>query len=344
MLEKVQSNEISVLLEVIAQQQAILAKFENQGSEISFCEAYEKWLNYHSCRIAEITSSEYWRVYSRDVKPFFKEYQLKNISANNIESFYELRKQEGVKTNSILRVHANLFTFFTWATKNKHIYFNPMIDVNRPKVSEKFMCNFYNESELKQLLIVAKGNKLYMPILMAIAMGLRRSEIVSLKWSDVDFNHKTITIKRKTTRNNKLKIDESLKKLKNLSSYRTLPLPNFVYKYLLNKKEEHMMLFKNCLNKNYICLDEKGEILLLSYITSQFPKLLAKNGLPRIRFHDLRHSCATLLNSFGYSMKDIQEWLGHADFSTTAKYYTHIDMKNKLVLSENLNAVFTSEE
>ena len=66
------------------------------------------------------------------------------------------------------------------------------------------------------------------------------------------------------------------------------------------------------------------------YLTSAFPKLLEKNGLRKIRFHDLRHSCASLLLTNGVSMKQIQEWLGHSDFSTTANVYAHLDFNSKL--------------
>ena len=65
-----------------------------------------------------------------------------------------------------------------------------------------------------------------------------------------------------------------------------------------------------------------------------FPKLLAKSGLKRIRFHDLRHSCASLLYAHGVSLKDIQEWLGHSDFSTTANIYAHLDAGSKLTSAQ----------
>ena len=73
-----------------------------------------------------------------------------------------------------------------------------------------------------------------------------------------------------------------------------------------------------------------GTLISPHYLTSAFPKLLEKNGLRKIRFHDLRHSCASLLLTNGVSMKQIQEWLGHSDFSTTANVYAHLDFNSKL--------------
>ena len=79
-----------------------------------------------------------------------------------------------------------------------------------------------------------------------------------------------------------------------------------------------------------LCVDEIGNIIRPNYVSEQFPKLLEKNGLRPIRFHDLRHSCASLLLANGVPMKQIQEWLGHSDFSTTANIYAHLDYASKL--------------
>ena len=80
----------------------------------------------------------------------------------------------------------------------------------------------------------------------------------------------------------------------------------------------------------YLCVDEIGNIIRPNYVSEQFPKLLEKNGLRPIRFHDLRHSCASLLLANGVPMKQIKEWLGHSDFSTTANIYAHLDYASKL--------------
>ena len=117
---------------------------------------------------------------------------------------------------------------------------------------------------------------------------------------------------------------------------RTLPLvPAFKELLLAQKKqqEEYRRLCGRSYDKrylDYICVDEMGRLISPHYLTSAFPKLLAQNGLRHIRFHDLRHSCASLLLSNGVSMKQIQEWLGHSDFSTTANVYAHLDYNAKL--------------
>ena len=79
----------------------------------------------------------------------------------------------------------------------------------------------------------------------------------------------------------------------------------------------------------YLCVGEIGNIIRPNYVSEQFPKLLEKNGLRSIRFHDLRHSCASLMVMNGVSMKQVQEWMGHSTFSTTADIYAHLDYKSK---------------
>ena len=80
----------------------------------------------------------------------------------------------------------------------------------------------------------------------------------------------------------------------------------------------------------YVCINEMGDLIKPHYVTEQFPKLLDANGLRRIRFHDLRHSCASRMLANGVPMKQIQDWLGHSDFSTTANIYAHLDYTSKL--------------
>ena len=93
----------------------------------------------------------------------------------------------------------------------------------------------------------------------------------------------------------------------------------------------------NCYNHEYdgfVFVDELGERMRANYLTSAFPKFLESHGLRRMRFHDLRHSCASLLLANGVPLKHIQEWLGHSDFTTTANIYAHLDYKSKITSAQ----------
>ena len=119
--------------------------------------------------------------------------------------------------------------------------------------------------------------------------------------------------------------------MKNKSSYRSMPLLPYIRETLLKEKEKqeemHRMLKKSYCQKylEYVCVDAIGNIIEPQYLTCHFPLIIKKYGLKKIRFHDLRHSCASILLANKVPMKMIQDWLGHSDMSTTANIYSHID-------------------
>ena len=119
-----------------------------------------------------------------------------------------------------------------------------------------------------------------------------------------------------------------------------MPLVPFVKERLLALKEEQAENRRLCGRSyikeylGYVCVNEIGDLIKPSYVTRSFSKLLQANGFRHIRFLDLRHSCASLLLKNGVPMKQIQEWLGHSDFSTTANIYAHLDCSSKLISAD----------
>ena len=114
------------------------------------------------------------------------------------------------------------------------------------------------------------------------------------------------------------------------------PLPE-QSKLLAGAQELNKQVCGNCYNYEYdgfVFVDELGERMRANYLTSAFPKFLEDHGLRRMRFHDLRHSCASLLLANGVPLKHIQEWLGHSDFTTTANIYAHLDYKSKITSAQ----------
>ena len=214
---------------------------------------------------------------------------------------------------------------------------NPADKVERPK-KDRFIGSFYDADEVNALLQASKGTKLEMPILFGSFYGLRRSEVIGLKWDAIDFEHDTITIRHTVTScdidGKRVLVAADTTKTK--SSLRTLPLVPFVRERLLALKEEQKENRRLCgrsYNReylDYVCVNEIGDLIKPHYVTESFPKLLKASGMRQIRFHDLRHSCASLLLANGVPMKQIQEWLGHSDFSTTANIYAHLEYSSKL--------------
>ena len=153
----------------------------------------------------------------------------------------------------------------------------------------------------------------------------------------------TITVDGKQT-----EIEQQSAKTK--SSLRTLPLIGSFREYFLQVKgaqELNKQVCGNCYNHEYdgfVFVDELGERMRANYLTSAFPKFLESHGLRRMRFHDLRHTCASLLLSNGISMKQIQIWLGHSTFSTTADIYAHLDYSAQEASANAMNGMFNRPE
>ena len=134
--------------------------------------------------------------------------------------------------------------------------------------------------------------------------------------------------------------------MKNASSKRTMPLIPDLKDALLKlktKQENNRQLYSNGYDMqyvDYVWVDDLGKLINPNTLTCHFKSLLAQHGLPQIRFHELRHSCASLLIACDVSMKEIQEWLGHSAISTTADIYSHLNYSSKLNVASTLTNVF----
>ena len=196
------------------------------------------------------------------------------------------------------------------------------------------------------------GDPLELCVKIAAYYGLRRSEVLGLRWEAVDFEKKTISISHKVIEMNVdgkfVPVGEDV--LKTKSSFRTLPLIPVVENLLLAEKESqtrNRRLFKSSYCRDYldyICVDESGTLLRPNYVTEHFGWLIQKYDLRKIRFHDLRHTCASLLLSNGIPMKQIQIWLGHSTFSTTADIYAHLDFSAQEQSAAAMSGMFQRRE
>jgi integrase len=306
--------------------------------DMLFADYMLEWLEMTKHSIATITYSSYSNMVKTIIEPYFRKLgiSLKDLQARDIQTFYTVQLKR-VKANTVIHYHANIHKALRYAVKTDLIASNAADKIERPK-KDVFVGSFYDSDEVNAMFEAAHGTKLEIPILFGAFYGLRRSEIIGLKWNAVDFVNDTFTIKHTVTSCNidgkHIIIASDTTKTK--SSMRTLPLvPEFKEKLLALKEEQEInkKLCGRSYDKNYlgyICVNEMGERVNPSYVTTAFPKLLEKNGFRKIRFHDLRHSCASLLLANGVSMKQIQEWLGHSDFSTTANIYAHLDFSSKI--------------
>ncbi len=311
---------------------------EDLNSDMPFADYLLQWLDIVKVRIKIATYSSYESMVKSSIEPYFRKkgYTLRGLEARHIQQFYT-EKLKTVKPNSVIHYHAVIHQALKYALKTDLVTQNVAMKVDRPKKND-FQPVFLDSAELQKLFDIIKGTKLELPVLVAAFYGLRRGEVVGLKWDAIDFERGAITIKRTVTSiqvDGKTQIIEQ-NSAKTKSSMRTLPLVGSFREYFLQVKEAQQLNKKvcgNCYNYEYdgfVFVDEMGERMKPGYLTSYFPKFIQRHGMRKMRFHDLRHSCASLLLANGVPLKQIQEWLGHSDFSTTANIYAHLDYSSKL--------------
>ena len=288
------------------------------------------------------TFSSYTQMVKGKIAPYFRNtgLTLDGIQAKHIQSFY-LHELKTVSPGTVIHYHANIHKALKYAVKMDLIPFNPADKVERPK-KQRYIADYYRQEELERLLEASKDHPYSLLIQTAAFYGLRRGEVVGLKWDAIDFEQGTISVKRTVT---STIIDGKYQEFeqqsaKTKSSLRTLPLIGSFREYFMQVKEAQELnkqVCGNCYNYEYygfVFVDELGERMRVEYLTNAFPKFLESHGLRRMRFHDLRHSCASLLLANGVPLKHIQEWLGHSDFTTTANIYAHLDYKSKITSAQ----------
>lgn len=287
--------------------------------------------------------------YIKVFKDFFdaRNLRLIDITDQEIKDFYEDRLKHGIKKVTLKHYNCVLRPALRQAYRDKLIPDNPFDYIESIK-KEKSVMSYYDKDEMKLLLSAIKGHKLEVPFTLAAYYGFRRSEVLGMRWSAIDFEHKFISVNHKMLLVERQQYFDD--ELKTKTSERTLPLIPAVEQVLLRHKaqiEENKKFYGNAYDiryLDYVCVEENGKIVYPDYMSKQFSKLLKANNLRHIRLHDLRHSCASNLLASGVPLKEIQEWLGHANFSTTADVYSHLDFSAKVKAGNLISAAYGDDK
>ena len=326
-IERQFENELNIPKETV----------ECKGSNILFGDYMAQWLESVKTSI-EITTYSSYKSKVDVISNYFNDLEIKliDLKKSHLKTFYKhLVETKGIKAQTVKRYHANIHKALNEAVELELISINPSDKMKLDK-PEQYIATYYNQQELEKLFMVAKGSLIELQILLASYYGLRREEICGLKFNAIDFVNHTITIAHTVTQcgiDGKYKLVEK-DRTKNKSSHRTFPLIPEIEELLLKEKEkqEHnKKLFGNTYlnNENYIFVDAEGKLILPNRVTKTFRQLIQKNNLKKIRFHDLRHSCASLLLANGVNMKEIQAYLGHSSWNCTANIYSHLESNTK---------------
>ena len=320
------------------------------SGEMSADKFFDLWLGAIKPDVARTTHMTYKTIkkgFMSFIDENYPDIKLAEITHSIIQEYLNEKLKNGCKGSSIKQNYLGLHSAFAYAVKMEYLTVHPMDKLNVPR-ADRHEATFYNQEELNELFEVFKDDELELVVHIAAYYGLRRCEILGLRWDAIDFQNKTITIQRKVVQvedeNGKEQIFVETR-LKTNSTRRTLPLIPHIEKMLLEKKKldaHNRKIYGKSYDTEYegfICRATNGSLIKPNQVTSRFHYVIKKNGLRPLRFHDLRHSCASLLLANDIPMKAIQEWLGHSNFSITANLYSHLEYNAKIASAETIARV-----
>ena len=290
-------------------------------------ERYKSLLNTHI--MAEIGNMKLTQIKPFDLNKLYNKLATKHTNRRNSEGNYIL-----LSNNSILKVHKLLSIMFNTAVSWGMLPNNICNSVKHPKEKRTEMA-FYSIEEVEELLKLLDKEPLKYKTIVCIAImtGLRRGEIIGLHWNDIDFNTGNVSIKRSVQYLIGKGVSEKAPKTE--TSNRTITFPTYCLSLLKELQKESLMQrillgSKYTINDNVFVTDI-GNIMHPDTITSWFAKFIKKNNLRKIRFHDLRHTSATILLSEGINIKTVSKQLGHNNIAITNRYIHALESANKQV-------------
>ena len=318
-------------------------------------------LEQRKTKLSPTTYFDYCNALKVHIKPYFQNRKpIRDLKARDIEAFCNMLVSEGKSPKTVHKMLGLIGPAFRYAEKNDFIIKNPMNVVDKPP---KGRCEtqYYTAEQLNTLAKAAKGSYIETPVILAMVLGLRRSEIIGITWDNVDFENRLIHIKQSVVTGDSSILPKGTYKvigevggrrtreiilktmLKTDSSVRSFTMNDALYNYLRTlKAKQDIMPRETKAYMDFVCVNAVGMLITPDTVTAQFRKLLDKHGLPHIKFHALRHSCISLLaNNTAFTMKQIQDYAGHGDFLTTFNVYSHSDDSAKKTEMDYITSCFT---
>ena len=282
----------------------------------------------------------YKNVIYNHVIPYFNDKLLCHIKMSDVRDLYNEKMEFSPSVTRLIKTIMN--TSMDYAKTHNLASYNPARGVNLPKqIGKKEFrkrvidtTRTLNLEQIFRLIKASENTPIHMQILFGVLMGLRRSEINGLKYSDIDYINRTITVQRQLGKDPNIKKDEVRAKTftkqeikpKTASSVRVLNIPDYVFEEILKERKKYeknrSRRKKEFHDDNYICCSTYGNARSKSYHLKYYKELLSECGLPNIRWHDLRTTFCTLLLTNDYSAKAVSVMMGHAKEVITLDVYT----------------------
>jgi integrase len=311
--------------------QAVQDKLKKLASEVTHLqgvdpqriklgEYLDRWLrDAAKARVRPTTYVNYEGVIRNHIKPHLGGLQIAKLTALHIHGLYSAMTQAGKSAETVRLTHAVLHRAIKQAVRWRLLPYNLAADVDRPKAPKVDIAPLSTE-QVMTLLKAAEDDRFEAVYVLAVTAGMRLGEIFGLQWSDVDLPGKAIMVRHSLQ---ELKGKLTLSEPKTSRGRRRIELPTMAVDALIRHKAR--MMAEGLAGVGWVFCNRTGGPLRRSHFHfGEFKPLLKAAGLPNIRFHDLRHTSATLLLSQGVHPKVVQERLGHSQISVTLDTYSHV--------------------
>ncbi len=287
----------------------------------TFKDIYDLWIKQYKMKVAPTTFKKTVAHFHNHTLPVFADMRINKISFNICQDFINDNYYKFANPSFLL---SNLNEIFKYAIKMGVLQTNPAINVEIPKIKKitpKKPINFWDKQTLLRFLKYAKYDlniTWYTYFYLLAFTGLRRSEALALHWDDINFEDRTLSIRRNLS-NGHLILEPKTK-----ASARTISLDNNTIKIL-----EHYKNISNDGNYEIIFRNTEENYITLSQPLRKLEKVIKKRNLPKITIHGFRHTHCSLLFESGATIKQVQDRLGHSDIKTTMNIYAHVTKSAK---------------
>ncbi len=304
---------------------------------------WTQWLEDMRLELQTSTYEAYTVYFNRHIIPFFEARcpTLADISPRIVKEYVNyiltcgrLDGKGGGLSRASVKKHLSLIKqSLNDAVCLEYIPTNPAQAVKlrrQPKpLSDKVV--MLKPEEAQRVIDAFRGHILYPLVVIGFYYGLRKSEILGLKWSAIDFDRNELRIEHTVVKSLTIEAKDTTKTEQSRATYELLP---DVREMLLQMKS------KASAGSEYVCVWPDGRLIRPDYVTKAFKQQLAKHHLPPMRFHDLRHSCASVLFDSGMSLEDVKGWLRHSDIETTSNIYLHYGKQRQKLVSTTVQGLY----
>lgn len=292
--------------------------------KLTVADILNQWLDgYVKTNCSQRTLDGYESIVTNHLVPALGQYQLKYLKQQHIQSYYG-KAVENLSSRTVHHQHRVLSQALKYAVRQGYLGSNPCQLVYPPSPKGRAMRTLA-QSEVTDLLIAAAGSYYYAVIYMAVASGLRQGELLALRWRDIDIASRYISVNRTLYKRRGVCLFNEPKTLHSRRRIEmTQNLAKFLAKYRLEREKLYHQLDKTIMLDDLVFSTLLGKPLNPSSVTREFSRIARKARLENVRFHDLRHTFASLMLQCGVAPKIISEALGHASVAFTMDTYSHI--------------------